>query len=174
MQRVRKCSNSVAPDAGTCHFGNSAASRTRGRPQVSAAFFSSGGKEPRNILQLFVENKHAGLAGKTNFFHLPAFTDEHRVVSRLGTAVFQRPSDSATTSLPFCTVALFPSICNRYSPAFKSALPSLAACAMLMVLEMGFAKSGTAKAMVASKAILRRNEFDLMRVNSFRSGSSQL
>ena len=43
-----------------------------------------------------------------------------------------------------------------------------------VILEMGFAKSGTAKAMVASKAILRRNEFDFMRVNSFRSESSQL
>src|SRR5439155_21878825 len=80
-----------------------------------------------------------------------------------------RPSDSATTCLPFWTVALFPSICRRYSPAFNSDLPSFAVCEMLMVFAKGFANAGTASAMAASKAILRTNEFVFMRVNFLSS-----
>src|SRR6266702_873703 len=91
MQRVRKCSNSVAPDAGTCHFGNSAASRTRRKAAAECSLPLVQWKGATEYSHLFVENKHARLAGKTNFFHLPAFADEHRVVSRLGTAVFPAP-----------------------------------------------------------------------------------
>src|ERR1700747_269573 len=80
-----------------------------------------------------------------------------------------RPSDSATICLPFCTVALFPSISKRYSPDFNSDFPSFAACAMLMVLLNGFANAGTASATAASKAILRTNEFVFMRVNFLSS-----
>src|SRR5258708_18798470 len=38
----------------------------------------------------------------------------------------QRPSLSATVFLPFCTVALFPSMESRYSPASSEAFPTFA------------------------------------------------
>src|SRR5260370_17672968 len=76
------------------------------------------------------------------------------------------------TDLPFCTVALLPSISRRYSPAWRSALPTLAAWVMLMVLLMGLAKTGRARAATAKSAAVRRSELDFMRVN-FLSFSSQ-
>src|ERR1700730_1065363 len=82
----------------------------------------------------------------------------------------QRPSLSATTCLPLCTEALVPSISNRYSPAFRSALPTLEACGMLIVLLIGFANTGTASAMGSSNAALRTNELDFMCVNFLSIG----
>src|SRR3984885_2247516 len=76
----------------------------------------------------------------------------------------QRPSLWATTCLPFCTVALFPSINKRYSPASSFAVPTLADWLILIVLLTGFANTGTASATTASNTTLRRNELDFMRV----------
>src|SRR5260370_13818775 len=81
------------------------------------------------------------------------------------------------TDLPFCTVALLPSISRRYSPAWRSALPTLAAWVMLMVLLMGLAKTGRARAVTAKSAAIRRSELDFMRVNflsMFESAAPQL
>jgi hypothetical protein len=44
---------------------------------------------------------------------------------------------------------------------------------MLIVLLMGFANTGTASAVTASSATLRRNELEFMRVNVLSIGSSQ-
>src|SRR5881396_2311979 len=91
MPSARKYSNSVATDARTCHFRNSETSRTRRKAAGECSLPVVRWKGATEYSHLFVENKHARLAGKTNFFHLPAFADEHRVVSRLGTAVFPAP-----------------------------------------------------------------------------------
>jgi len=86
----------------------------------------------------------------------------------------QRPSDSATTCLPFWTMALFPSISRRYSPAFNSDLPSFAVCEMLMVFVKGFANAGTASAIAASRgqASDKRIRFHCASI-SFQTGWSQ-
>src|SRR5262249_57864324 len=79
----------------------------------------------------------------------------------------QRPSLSATTERPFCTVALLPSMSRRYSPAVRSALPSLAACVILIILLTGFASTGMARAKAADNATLRKIRLDFIQVHPF-------
>src|SRR5262249_41139585 len=68
-------------------------------------------------------------------------------------------------------MALLPSICKRYSPAFSSAFPTWAFCEMLMVLLKGLANTGTVRASAPSNAKLRSKELVFMRVITFRFGS---
>ena len=115
--------------------------------------------------RLLAEDENTSLAGKADFLYLPVLSKQQGIIGGLGAAVFPPALGFGNNLLAFLTVALFPWISKRYSPAFNSDLPSFALCEMLMVLAKGFANAGTASAMAASKATLRTNEFVFMRVN---------
>jgi hypothetical protein len=86
----------------------------------------------------------------------------------------QRPSLSATVFLPFCTVALFPSMESRYSPACNEAFPTFAAWVRLIVCVNGFAKAGTVIAKATKSAAMRYVELIFMRVTfPFRSTENE-
>src|SRR5579864_5227049 len=136
----------------------------RGRPHLNAASLLSRQKESQNLPVYSLKTKTRVCPAKRTSFTWPVSLSRTESYADLLLRSSQRPSDSATTSLPFCTVALLPSIMRRYSPARRSALPIFEACASVMVLVNGLANAGTATAMAASRARLRTKELVFMRV----------
>jgi len=136
-----------------------------GKPRLRAASLSSGRKESQKLLAYSLNTKTRVCPEKRTSFTWPFSPMSTESLEDFVARSSQRPSLSAMTCFPFSTVALFPSICRRYSPARRSALPIFADWAMLMVLLNGFARRGTVEIKAAASARLRRIELNFMRVN---------
>jgi hypothetical protein len=80
MLVTRKRSKSAAADAGSCHFKRSAASLTSREAATDGGLSLVSGKGITGTPRLFVEHENAGLAGKTDFLHLPVFAEEQRII----------------------------------------------------------------------------------------------
>jgi hypothetical protein len=80
MLVTRKRSRSAVAETGSCHFKRSAASLTSREAAATGSLSLVSWKGITGSPRLFVKHEHAGLAGKTDFLHLPVFAEEQRII----------------------------------------------------------------------------------------------
>jgi len=141
---------------------------------------SSNVNGPQQIARFVTSNyslktKNALLSGKSE---LPSLDRSH-LAARHRNWTFGGPRSPSglrfppSPILPFCTVALVPSISRRYSPARRSALPTFALWVMLHGLADGLGKYRQQPAQLPQQCNTSKKRIGFHAVNFLSIGTSQ-